>query len=420
MKNTSQHIENNFKKERRMKMNILFLSLSANVDLNDSQAIYGSILSELVNNNNKVYVVSPTERKNKEKTNIIEKENYKLLKVKTGNIQKTNIIEKGISTILIESQFKKAIKKHFKGVKFDLILYATPPITFCNVIKYFKKRDNSKTYLMLKDIFPQNAVDLKMFSQKSIFYKYFRKKERNLYKISDTIGCMSPKNKEYILKNNDYLEENKIEVFPNSIIPQRENLRNLKLNIKYRKKYNIPQKSKVFMYGGNLGKPQGISFIIECLKEIQNMNDTYFVICGNGTEYKKLEEFKSNEKITNLLLLNGLPRKEYLELLNIADIGLIFLDYNFTIPNFPSRLLSYMGKGIPILSCTDPNTDIGDIIEQNKFGWKCYSNDVNEFKNKVNTIIKISDNSIKEYGNNAYQYLEKNYNSKKNYKKILK
>ena len=400
-------------------MNLLFLTLSPNVDIDDSQTIYGSILSEIVKKNNKVYVVSPVERRNKKKTFVVKKKNYSLLKVKTGNIQKTNIIEKGISTILIESQFKKAVKKHFKGTKFDLILYATPPITFVNTIKYFKKKNKARTYLMLKDIFPQNAIDLKMFSKRSVFYKYFRRKEINLYKVSDNIGCMSPKNKEYLIEHNDYLDKSKIEVFPNSINPRKENLRNENLNKKYRNKYNIPIESRVFMYGGNLGKPQGIPFIIECLKKVKDIENAYFVVCGSGTEYKKLEGFKNNFNMNNLLLLNGLPKIEYNDFLNVADIGLIFLDYNFTIPNFPSRLLSYMEKGIPVLSCTDKCTDIGDIIEENNFGWKCYSNDSKKFKDKIIEICGLDDKELNKMGNYGLNYLNDKFQSKKNIEKII-
>lgn len=53
------------------------------------------------------------------------------------------------------------------------------------------------TYFLLKDIFPQNAVDLGFLSKaglKRSIYKYFRKKEIELYKISDYIGCMSNTN----------------------------------------------------------------------------------------------------------------------------------------------------------------------------------------------------------------------------------
>lgn len=399
-------------------MNILFLSL---LDINgfDDENIYMDLLNELIKKNINVFIVSPSERRKKESTHVITNKNSKILKVKTGNIQKTNIVEKGISTLLIEFQYKKAIKKYFKHIKFDLVLYATPPITFCNVIKYIKEKDNAKAYLMLKDIFPQNAVDLKMFSKNSIIYKYFRKKEMNLYKLSNTIGCMSPKNKKYILEHNTYLNSNKIEVFPNCITPKKENLRNLELNKKYRKKYNIPINSKVFMYGGNLGKPQGISFVLECLNEVKNIKDTFFVICGSGTEYKKLENFKLNSNMKNLLLLPGLPKSEYTNFLNIADVGLIFLDYNFTIPNFPSRMLSYMEKGIPILSCTDTNTDIGDIIESNNFGWKCYSNNSINLKLLIKKIKELDKDEIIKKGMNSLKYLTENYTCNNNINKII-
>ena len=392
-------------------MNILFLSVISNIVPSSDGNIYSSVLYELTKNNH-VYIVSPSERREKKHTSVIEGNNYTLLKVKTGNITKCNLVEKGVSSLLIQSQYKRAINKYFNNVKFDLILYATPPITFCSTIKYFKNRDGARTYLMLKDIFPQTAVDLKVFSKNSIFYYFFRKKEIELYRISDTIGCMSPKNVEYLLEHNSYLDSSKVEVFPNTINPKKENIRSMDLNNKYREKYNIPKESKVFMYGGNLGRPQGIPFIIECLKEVKNLDNAFFVICGSGTEYKKLEEFRENNKdMHNLLLLNGLSKQEYDEFLNIADVGLVFLDYNFTIPNFPQRILSYMEKGIPVLSCTDPNTDIGDIIEKNNFGWQCYSNDSKIFKKTIDNIVECEDIDLSNIGINGTYYLDKYYRS---------
>ena len=127
-------------------MNILFLSL---LDFNSLQDrnIYTDLLREFRRNGHTIYAVSPIERRKGQVTHLINEENTTILKLGIGNIQKTNLIEKGISTLLIESQFISGIKKYFSDVVFDLVLYATPPITFCNVIKYVKKRDNAKTYL---------------------------------------------------------------------------------------------------------------------------------------------------------------------------------------------------------------------------------------------------------------------------------
>ena len=400
-------------------MNILFLTLSSNVVPKDDDGIYSSVLYEL-SKDNKIYIVSPLQRREKERTCLENGFNYSLLKVKVGNITKCNKIEKGISTLLIQKQYKHAINKYFKDIKFDIILYSTPPITFYSVIKYFKNRDNTRTYLMLKDIFPQNAVDMKMFSKKSIIYKFFRKQEINLYKISDTIGCMSPKNKEYILNNNLYLDKKNVEVFPNSInVKVKETLDYRAIN-ELKKKYNIPLDKKIFIYGGNLGKPQGIDFLIDCLEKTSSIENAFFVICGTGVYYKKIEDYLNNNNLKNVLLINGLPREEYNKFIHVADVGLIFLDYNFTIPNFPSRVLSYMRIGIPILSSTDSNTDIGDIIENNGFGWKCYSNDSNSFKEKIEEISKLDKSELNKYGDNGFNYMMNNYISSDNYNLIIK
>ena len=242
-------------------MNVLFLSL---LDFSsfEEHNIYCDLLREFIKNGHNVYCISPTERKNRIPTHF--EETGKLLKLKIGNTQKTNIIEKGVSTLLIETQFIHAIKRYFSGVKFDLVLYSTPPVTFCKVVEFVKKRDGARSYLMLKDIFPQNAVDLGMMRKtgvKSFIYKYFRGKEKELYYASDKIGCMSQANVDYVLKHNPEIPKEKMEICPNCIEVQ-----DLRLSeeerIKMREKYGIPLKKKVFIYGGNLGRPQDVPFIV--------------------------------------------------------------------------------------------------------------------------------------------------------------
>ena len=134
-------------------MRVLFLSL---LDFNsfDERNIYTDLLREFARHGHEVYCISPVERRTGVATHF--EENGHLLKLRIGNTQKTNILEKGISTLMIESQFVAAIKKYFSDIKFDLVLYSTPPITFASVVKYVKKRDGARTYLLLKDIFSKD------------------------------------------------------------------------------------------------------------------------------------------------------------------------------------------------------------------------------------------------------------------------
>ena len=398
-------------------MNVLFLTL-LDFDSLDKRNIYTDLLREFAKHGHNLFVISPVERRKNQTTKLLKTDKATILKLKIGNTQKANIIEKGISTISIEPQFIAGIKKYFSDVKFDLVIYSTPPITFCNAIEFVKKRDGAKTYLLLKDIFPQNAVDLGMMSKsgiKGLIYKVFRNKEKKLYRISDYIGCMSQANVDYVLKHNHEINPEKVEICPNSVevvdMSVDEKTRN-----EIRRKYDIPLDKKVFVYGGNLGKPQGIDFMIECLKSQEKNENVYFLIVGDGTEYGKIEAYVENDKPKNVRLMKRLPKEDYDKMVAACDVGMIFLDHRFTIPNFPSRLLSYMQVKIPVLAVTDPNTDIGKVIVDGGFGWWCESNNPNAFHKIVYNTISDKVQCDEEM---EYQYLLNHYNSNICYKSII-
>ncbi len=399
-------------------MNILFLTLLDFSTLDES-GIYTDLMREFVKDNHKVYIISPTEKRKQQPTRLIENDGYKILKLQIGNTQKTNVIEKGISTLTLESKFQKGIKDYFSDIKFDLVIYTTPPITLQKAIEYVKKRDNAMTYLLLKDIFPQNAVDLGMMQKNGVgglLYKYFKSKEKRLYELSDYIGCMSQANVEFLLTQNPEISPHIVEVCPNSIEPKAIKKVQQKVKI-IKEKYKIPYDRTVFIYGGNLGKPQGIDFLIECLKANKDNEQVYFVIAGSGTEFNKLKEFFDREKIMNSQLFAQLPKEDYEILANSCDVGLIFLDKRFTIPNFPSRLLSYMQASMPVLAATDVNTDIGQVIEKGKFGLWCESSSVEQFNYNLQQLSNMA--LRKEMGVNARNYLETHYTSRQSYETIM-
>lgn len=399
-------------------MNILFLTLLDFKSIQDHN-IYADLMREFVRNGHKAFIISPVERRQNQETKLIQEENVQILKLKIGNTQKTNIIEKGISTLTIEPLFIAGIKKYFSNVKFDLVLYSTPPITLVSAVEYVKKRDDAKTYLLLKDIFPQNAVDIGIMSKtgaKGLLYKHFRRQEKKLYRISDRIGCMSQANVDYVIKHNPEVDPKIIEVCPNSfdVIDKSVDAETRK---QIREKYGIPLDKKVFIYGGNLGKPQGVPFLIECLRKCQDIEDAYFLIVGDGTEYGVLENYIEAEKPANVKLMKRLPKEDYDTMVGVCDVGLLFLDHRFTIPNFPSRLLSYMQAKLPVLAATDHNTDIGKVIVDGGFGWWCESNDAEKVKMLIQGAV-AADNETARY--NGWEYLIRNYSTERSYGIIMK
>ena len=95
--------------------------------------------------------------------------------------------------------------------------------------------------------------------------------------------------------------------------------------------------------------------------------------------------------------MKRLPKEDFDTMVGACDVGMIFLDHRFTIPNYPSRLLSYMSAKIPVLVSTDSNTDIGKVVVDEKFGWWCESNNSDVFKEKVFSALNENVDTVHEY-----------------------
>ena len=365
----------------------------------ENSTIYTDLVEELIKKGDQVTVVT------------IEK-NLKPFQYKTSKergaivfrcgcfpIYNVNFLLKGIGIVFLSFFLERIIRK-INIKNFDLLLYEVPPITLEKIIRKIKKHYQIKTFLMLKDIFPQNAVDIGLMKKNSFIFKYFKKKEESLYDVSDYIGCMSKENVNYILKHNPKISKEKVGYFPNT----KKDNGNKDID------FELKKEKLQFVYGGNMGLPQGVLNIAPAISSFKNEKDIEFIFIGRGTERDKISEYFKEQK--NVKVLENLPREEYEKLLSNCDAGFIFLDSRFTIPNYPSRTLAYLEKGIPIIAATDKNTDIKDLILDNGVGlWSC-SDDINSLIENIR-IMKENKEKRQEFSKNARKLFLKEFQVEK-------
>lgn len=389
-------------------MNILYLTQNRIADVAES-GIYTDLLRELVARGHGVYVAMSNERRWGLPTQVTQSGGATLLGVRTLNTQKVNIVEKGIGFLMLQWQYRRAIKRHLRGVRFDLIIYSTPPITFAACVRLLRRRHKAATYLMLKDIFPQNAVDIGLFPRWSPFYWYFRRQERRLYAASDHIGCMSPANVDFVVRHNPEVDPRRVELCPNGAevrpfapMPAEERAR-------VRAEHGLPAGARVFVYGGNLGRPQAIPFLLQALEANAGREGVHFVVAGNGTEYGRVERWFRDHRPANATLLPFLPRARYDALVRACDVGMVFLDRRFTIPNYPSRLLSYVANSMPVLVASDINTDLGPIAAANGYGLWSESGDLPAFNRNLEALAAMPAEQLAAMGARGRAFMEANY-----------
>ena len=378
-------------------MNILYITLSR--PRLSEHGIYPDLVRALKRASHRVTIVYAASPRDQKKTELTKEDGVTLLKVVVGENFNVGLIRKGINTIKMEPLLKRGIRKYLKGEHYDLCIYATPPVTFAGVVEYCRKLFGVRTFLMLKDIFPQNAVDIGLFKEGSLIHRYFKKKERTLYALSDRIGCMSEANLGYIREHEPWIDEKKLLVFPNTI----------ELEPGIYPRSNPCSNVTSFVFGGNLGKPQAIDFLISAIgdERLALRKDIAFYIIGQGSEKEKVE--RAAKQLGNLTFIDMMPPAEYDRLMERMDVGIISLDHRFTIPNFPSRILSYMKAGKPVLACSDEVTDIRELVEdKGRFGLWVSSADKEGF---VDAVLRLSgdEEMRKAMGIRGFEYLKENF-----------
>lgn len=378
---------------------VLFLALGF-PNVSKANNIYTDLMQEFVRRGHDVLVIAPQGNENHAGVNL--EDDVKVLRVKTLPLFNVGAIKKGIANVLLPFQYKRAIKKYCKDQEFDLIVLPTPPITLLSVASWLKKKSSAKVYLILRDIFPQNAVDLGMMGKHGLLHKFFRKQEKDLYRLSDSIGCMSQANVDYVKKHNPELEHGKLHMLPNwERIPEPISEADI---LSIREKYGLQDKF-VAVFGGNMGRPQKMENIVALANACKDNEKICFYLIGSGTEKHRIELLIEKLGLDNIRTIDHLPKKEYIQILATSDVGLISLSDEFTIPNFPSKVLTYFGLKKPVLASLDLSTDFGQMLERTNSGLWSEAGNLEAFKKNLLWLLEHADEA-KQMGQNGYDYMK--------------
>lgn len=392
-------------------MRVLFLMFAFG-DMNKTFNMYTALVEQFHRNGHEVVVIAPCQ--NGEQSHINKEKGIDILRVKTLPIKNVSNWRKGLSNILLPDQYKRVVRKFYPNQKFDLIVVPTPPITLVDLAASLKKSNHAKVYLMLRDIFPQNAIDLGFMKRDTLIHNYFRRKERKLYSTADFIGCMSQGNVDFVLNHNKEVSEDKLHI-----------LRNFQYKYEgfgydkqaLREKYGLQGKF-VMLFGGNMGKAQELDNVLELAQRAMKYPDAMILLLGEGVMMKRTARRIESLGITNINIQGSIPKQEYQDLLAVCDVGIISLHRDFTIPNIPSKSLDYWNVGLPILASIDHATDYGTVLEQSATGLYSYAGEHDQFFANFERLY--SDGELRaKMSTNGKQYFSAYLTPDSAYKQIM-
>ena len=89
-----------------------------------------------------------------------------------------------------------------------------------------------------------------------------------------------------------------------------------------RNKYGLPVDKKIFVYGGNLGRPQDVPFIVKCLEACKDMKNVYFLVVGSGTEKHYLDEYVEKESCSHVRVMGNCQNRNMIQWLPAVIVAL--------------------------------------------------------------------------------------------------
>lgn len=372
---------------------------SAGVQMND--------LSSELSKEHRVFVMHPIYGlNNKLIKRVLNKQLsvYSIPSLSRGNFY----LKRFISEITLPFYFIKFFYfSELKKKKFDLIIWYSPTIFFSFFISIFLRKYKINSYLILRDIFPEWLVDLKIIN-KGIIYNILKKISSFQYSLPDVIGIQSKNNYKFI----DHNYRNKIQVLDNW----------LKIPHISKNSYVIPMvdfKKKIFVYSGNIGVAQNTSVFIKLANKFKDNKTVIFLFIGSGSDINTLIALSKKMRLKNVIFYPTIAIEKLYPILNKCYAGLVSLHPLHKTNNIPGKFISYLSCGLPIIANVEKRNELFEIINKSECGYVSKSNDMNNLYKDTIKLLSLNDSDLMKIKKNSLKLFNQKFNVKAAALKII-
>ncbi len=326
-----------------------------------SAKLMSDLAGQYASQGHSVTVVTPDETL-RSKCSLSCADGVSVLRVRSGRIKGAALTQRGLNEAMLSWVLWRAGRKHFRANPCDLIVFYSPSIFFGGLVRRLKKLWDAPAYLILRDIFPQWAVDAGVFRTGGPAWRFFRKRELAQYDCADIVAVQSPGALEYF-QSPELAGKHRLEVLYNWAPASEPDVP----ETNYRSELGLDGKI-MFFYGGNIGVAQDMDNIVRLAEALADQSDVHFLLMGDGSQAARLTDLIEAKRLDNIQILPAVGQKEYLGALSEFDVGLISLAGGLTTQNIPGKLLGYAQNSMPVLASVNPGSDLKEMLESRNAG----------------------------------------------------
>lgn len=302
-----------------------------------------------------------------------ELDGVQVLRLSTLRIKDIGYVRRTIGEVLLSTLMYRGFRRSpLSAIRWEAIVWYSPTIFLGQLVGFLKRKSGCRSYLILRDVFPEWAVDMGLL-KKGLVYSLFKFFERYQYSVADVIGMQSPSNLAY-LREWAVQPNKRLEVLQNWLAPASDvgcsiSVGNSRLAGR-----------KIFVYAGNMGVAQGMDMVLGLAERMQDREDVGFIFVGRGSDVPRLRAYSDEHCLSNVLFFDEIEPREVSGLLAQCHIGLVMLDPRHKTHNVPGKFVTYMQSGLPVLARINSGNDLGALIAEEEVGRAYVGDSIDEFR----------------------------------------
>ena len=303
------------------------------------------------------------------------------------------------------------------GKRPDVIFSSTWPIFATGILAMVARVRRVPLVLRVQDIYPESLDSQRRVTRRNWAYRLLRQFDQMIAHSSQQILVIS-RAFQKVYENDRGVPAEKVHVIPNWGNDEMVDT-DRTAALAFRRKLGIPENTFVAVYAGNVGVASNAELLVEALAKLKDQPHIYLVIAGEGAQLCACRDEAERQDLDRVVIHTPWRTEETGPVIKMADVLLLPTKGRQSLNSIPSKLITYLLSGRPVIAAVLPESDTAAAILESGAGWVVNPDSAELMAEAILAASKQSAESLNRMGSTGREYALESYTREANLSRVV-
>lgn len=283
----------------------------------------------------------------------------------------------------------------------DVIYANTWPIFAAGIASWIARVRQVPIVLSIQDVYPESLISLKKLNPGTRLARLLRWLDARIARIASAVVVIS-ESAEVIYSHDREIPQERIHLIANW--RTMENQAPVGIARQQRKLWGIQTDAFLVVFAGNVAAACGIESVIGTVSGLGEDSLVRLVIAGSGSALERCRSIARQHKSGSVKFSGPFLANETLAILSAGDILILPTQGDQSLVCMPSKLISYMMSGRPVLAVARLDSDLARVVNEAGCGWVVEPGESEELVRQLGIIVAMERSELTRMGLLGRQY----------------